>query len=50
MVKKEQSVEIALNARALNKANDEDKHQMPNLENLMEMIVERLDSLEVEVW
>ena len=42
-VKKDQSVKIALDARALNKAIDKNKYQMPNLGNLIEMIAERLD-------
>ena len=37
------SVKIALDARALNKAIDKDKYQMPNLENLMDMVAERLE-------
>ena len=49
-VKKDRSVKIALDARALNKAIDNNKYQMPNLENLMDMIAERLDSEEGEVW
>ena len=40
-VKKDRSVKIALDARALKTANDKDKHQVPNLENLMDMIAER---------
>ena len=49
-VKKDRSVKIALDARALNKAIDKDKYQMPNLDNLMEMIAERLDNSNGEVW
>ena len=48
-LKKDRSVKIALNARALNKAIDKDKFQMPNLDNLMEMIAERLDNSNGEV-
>ena len=48
-VKRDQSVKIAVDARASNKAIDKDKYQMPNLENLMDMIAERLDSEEGEV-
>ena len=48
-LKKDRSVKIALNARALNKAIDKDKFQMPNLDNLMEMIGERLDNSNGEV-
>ena len=49
-VKKDRSVKIALDARALNKAIEKDKYEMPNLENLMEMIAERLDNSDGEVW
>ena len=43
-VKKDRSVKIALDARALNQAIDEDKYQMPNLDNLLDMVAERLDN------
>ena len=49
-VKKDRSVKKALDARALNKAIYKDKNQMPNLDNLMEMIAERLDNSNGEVW
>ena len=49
-VKKDRSVKIALDARALNKAIVVDKYQMPNWENLMEIIAERLDISNGEVW
>ena len=39
-VKKDRSVKIALDARSLNNAILKSKHQMPNLENLMENIAE----------
>ena len=39
-VKKDRSVKIALDARSLNNAILKRKHQMPNLENLMENIAE----------
>ena len=49
-VKKNRSVKTALDATALNKAIAKDKYQMPNLENLMDMIAERLDGAEGDVW
>ena len=48
-VKKDRSVKIALDARALNNSIAKDKYQMPNLENLMDMIAEKIDGKE-EVW
>ena len=36
-VKKDRSVKIALDARALNRAIDKDKYQMPNSEDLIDM-------------
>ena len=49
-VKKDQSVKIALDDRALNKAIDKNKYQMPDLGNLIEMIAERLDISNRDVW
>ena len=49
-VKKDRSVKIALDARALNQAIDKDKYQMPNLENLLDMVAEKLDSEDGEAW
>ena len=49
-VKKDRSVKIALDARALNKAIDKDKYQMPNLDNLLDMVAEKLDTEEDEAW
>ena len=49
-VKKDRSVKIALDARALNKAIDKDKYQMPNLDNLLDMVAEKLDTEEGEAW
>ena len=49
-VKKDRSVKIALDARALNRAIDKDKYQMPNLENLLDMVAEKLDSENGEAW
>ena len=37
-------MKIALNARALNQAIDKDKYQMPNLDNLLDMVAEKLDN------
>ena len=39
-VKKDRSVKIALDARALNQAIDKDKYQMPNLDNLLDMVLD----------
>ena len=49
-VKKDRSVKIALDARALNQAIDKDKYQMPNLDNLLDMVAEKLDTEEGEAW
>ena len=49
-VKKDRSVKIALDARALNKAIDKDKYQMPNLDNFLDMVAEKLDTEEGEAW
>ena len=43
-------MKIALDARALNQAIDKDKYQMPNLENLIDMVAEKLDNEEGEAW
>ena len=42
-VKKDRSVKIALDATALNNSFAKDKHQMPNLEHLRDMIAEKTD-------
>ena len=42
-VKKDKSVKIALDARALNESIAKDKYQMPNLDNLIDLIAEKLD-------
>ena len=47
-VKKDRSVKIALDARALNQAIEKDKYQMPNLENLQDIVAENLDTEERE--
>ena len=49
-VKKDRSVKIALDARALIQAIDKDKYQMPNLDNLLDMVAEKLDTEEGEAW
>ena len=49
-VKKDKSVKIALDARALNQSTAKDKYQMPNLDNLIDMIAEKLDEKEGEAW
>ena len=41
-VKKDKSVKIALDGRALNESIAKDKYQMPNLDNLIDMIAEEL--------
>ena len=42
-LKKDRLVKSALEARALNQETDKDKHQMPNLANLLDMIAKRID-------
>ena len=49
-VKKDKSVKIALDARALNESKAKDKYQMPNLDNLIDMIAEELEKSEGEAW
>ena len=49
-VKKDRSVKIALDARALNQEIEKDKYQKPNLENLLDMIAEKLDSSNGKAW
>ena len=49
-VKKDKSVKIALDARALNQSIAKDKYQMPNLDNLIDMIAEELEKNEREAW
>ena len=46
----DKSVKIALNARALNESIFKDEYQMPNLENLIIMIAEKLDKDQGEAW
>ena len=49
-VKKDRSREIALDARALNQEIDKDKYHMPNLDNLLRMVAEKLDTEKGEAW
>ena len=49
-VKKDKSVKIALDAIALNQSIAKNKYQMPNLDNLIELIAEKLDEKEGEAW
>ena len=48
--KRHRSVRIALDARYFNQAIDKDEYQMPNLEDLMDMVAEKLDNEEGEAW
>ena len=43
-VKKDKTVKVALDARLLNNAIQTDKYQMPNLDNLMEQVAERINN------
>ena len=45
-VKKDQSVKIALDARAMNNEIVKDKYQMPNLEHLVDLVAEQLNNKE----
>ena len=49
-VKKDRSVKIALDARALNQAIDKDKYQMQYLDNLLDMVAGKLDNENGEAW
>ena len=49
-VKKDRLVKIALDARAFDQAIDKDKYQMPNVENLLYMVAEKLDVETGEAW
>ena len=49
-VTKDKSVKTASNARALNQSIAKDKYQMLNLDNLIDMIAEKLDEKEGEAW
>ena len=49
-IKKDRSVKIALDARALNQAIDKYKYQMPSVENLLDMVAEKLDVETGEAW
>ena len=48
--KKDRSVKIAIDARALNDSIAKDKYQMPNLENLMDTVAEKIDGKEGQVF
>ena len=50
MVKKDRSVKIALEARALKKAIHQDEYQTPNLKTLIEMTAETLASENRDIW
>ena len=49
-VKKDRSVKLALDARALNNSIAKDKYQKPNLENLMDMIAEKSTEKKVKYY
>ena len=49
-IKKDRSVKIALDARALNQAIDKYKYQMPSVENLLDMVAEKNDVETGEAW
>ena len=49
-VKKDCSVKFALDAWALNESIAKDKYQMPNLENLIDLVAEKIERQEREVF
>ena len=49
-VKKDGSVKIALDARALNQSIAEDEYQLPNLENLLDMVAEKIEGEESKIF
>ena len=49
-VNKDRSVKTTLDARALNHEVDKVEYQMPNLDNLLDMLAEKLDTEEEEEW
>ena len=49
-VKKNKSIKLELDARAPYQVIDKDKYQMPKLENLVDMVAEKIDTEEGEVW
>ena len=49
-VKMDKSEKIAMDARALNQSIARDKNQMSNLDNLIDLIAEKLDEKEGEAW
>ena len=49
-VKKDKSVKIALDARALNQSIAKNNYQMSNLDNSIDMIAEKLDDLKLSIF
>ena len=49
-VKKNRCRKIALSGSALNQALDEDKYRMLDLENLLDMVAEKLETEKCEAW
>ena len=49
-VKKDRSVKIALDARALNNSIAKERYQMTNLDSLMDMTAENIDRKEGQLW
>ena len=49
-MKKDRSVKIALDARALNQAIEKEKLQMRKVETLLDMMAEKLDIETGEAW
>ena len=48
--KKDKSVKVALDARALNESIAKDKYQMPHLDNLIVMIAEEIEKKSGVAW
>ena len=49
-VKKDRSVKVALDDRALNREVVKDKYQMPNVDNLIDCIAEKIERCEGQTW
>ena len=49
-VKKDESVKIELDSRAINESIAKDKYQMPDLDNLIDIFAEKLDEKEGKAW
>ena len=49
-VKKDRSVKIVLDARAFNQAIEKEKYQLPNLEPLLDMVAEKLETEKRYAW